>query len=370
VSPISGPTILVIDDDAGPGNALRTTVGKDAAEVIVRTPDDLEEADLRDADLVLVDYELKGWNEEGELTSAPNGLALSAVIREQMNEMERPGAGGVALYSGQVSEIAANLPAEVRGFTVARLNNLEWVFEKDDDEAHQGVASLARAVSELPENWPGDADGANLELHKVLDLRPKAEYFETAREDIDACHPPIHELSGATHALAVIRWLAQRILPYPAFLTDRFGLAARLRIGVDELDRVLAGKSALMRGLEEVRYTGALEKLFGMHWWRSGLDGLIFDWTDGGQKPLEAKVQSLAGRRKLNFVDADLVPVIDSTYRPTDIVAVDTAVRLRPDDWPVFADQAWGSIEVVSSSAQLRGLVLPADLSSLESSDG
>jgi hypothetical protein len=361
------PTIVVIDDDSGPGTALRASVGKSTAEVIVRAPSDLEESDLRDADLVLVDYELEGWNEDGELTSAPNGLALSAVVREQMNELNRSGAGGVALYSGQVDEIAANLPAEVRGFAVARLNNLEWVFEKDDDEAHLGVTSLAQAVNELPEDWPGDAEGANRELHAILNLKTDADFFETAQEDIDACHPPIHELSGATHALAVIRWLAQRILPYPAFLTDKFGLAARLGIEVDELDRILDGRSALKRSLEEVKYTGALAALYGSHWWRSGLDRQIFDWTNGGQTPLQVRVQSLAGRKRLAFIDGDLVPIIDSTYRPVDIAPVETAVRLRPDDWPVFADQAWGSIQEVSSSPQLRGLVLPADVPSLES---
>jgi hypothetical protein len=364
------PRVLIIDDERSDGEALELQIA-DGAEVTVATPDELTKGELSDADLILVDYELGNWSGSKEsLTSPSNGLALGAVVREQIGELSGRGVTGIALYSGQVDEIAGTLPNDVRAFAVARLTNIEWVFEKQDQAAHEGVVSLANAIRGLPRNWPEASTKATKSLHGLLSLDPKAPYAATAIEDIAACHPPIHELSNVSHALSVIRWLAHRILPYPTFLDDQVALAARLRVSVTDLGEVLAGNSKLTVALEGVSYKGALDKLYRPHWWRSGIDDLIFKWTDGSgeMETLRAHLTTLAGRQ-LNFLKEDVVPVIDETYRAVDLAPVDEAVRVQLDDWPVFADDAWAKRDVVAGSARLKGLVMPEDARLLDSID-
>lgn len=353
------PVVLVVDDEIEDGNNLERQL-KGQAEVVVREPSGVSSGDLEDADLVLVDYDLSNWSErDTALAVPPNGLALAQVFRQRIDDLQAVGPKGVALYSGEIGRISANLPDEVRAFAVARLNNLEWVFEKNREESAAGVVSLASAVAVLPGSWP-EGDEAIDALHQLLGLSADLPFFATAADDIAACHPPIHELSAATHALAVIRWLAQRILPYPAFLMDRWALSARLRIDPDDLERAIEG-SALGEELQEVVFSGALCDLFGPHWWRAGIDNLIFRWTQGAGGAEEIRSAVQARTDDASLLDGDLVAVIDDSYRATNVAEVGDSVRLRPDDWPVFADEAWALVDVVRESERLRGLVLPAD---------
>lgn len=363
MSPRKIPTILVVDDELQDARSLAQAIGEKAADVIPRTPDTFTHTDLQRADLVLVDYELSDWaGASAGLTCPPNGLALSAVIREQINQLPRGSVTGVALHSGKIEEIAGKMPVELRGFALARLNNLEWIFQKEDPLVATGAPSLARAIQRLPRPWPENPGKATVRLHELLELDPSTGFFQTAAADVSACHPPIHELSESTHALAVIRWLAQRILPYPAFLTDAIGLAARLRLPEDELKRLLGGSSKLTAALRAVQYKGVLCDLYGPQWWRAGIDELAFRLTDGagGIDRLQKALARLAGR-KLSFLGHEAVPAIDQSYRPHELIPVSEALRLQPDDWPPFADGAWASRELLAESPTLRGLVVPSD---------
>jgi hypothetical protein len=353
------PVVLVVDDEIDDGNNLARQL-EGQAEVIVREPPSVDGQDLKKADLVLVDYDLSGWSDrDATLSAPPNGLALAGVFRQRIDDLPAVGAKGVALYSGEIGRISANLPDEVRAYAVARLNNLEWVFEKGRKDSASGVVSLASAVAALPGAWPEGNEAADA-LHQLLGLESKLPFFATSADDIAACHPPIHELSAATHALAVIRWLAQRILPYPAFLMDRWALSARLRIDPKDLQAAMEG-TALGEELHEVAFSGALCHLFGQHWWRAGVDSLIFKWTQGAGST--AEIRDAVHRRStdVDFLDGDLVAVIDDSYRPVGVARAEDAVRLRPDDWPSFADEAWAVVDVVRESERLRGLVSPAD---------
>jgi hypothetical protein len=357
------PKILVVDDKLQDARRLAQAIGEKAADVIPRTPDTFTHTDLQRADLVLVDYELSDWaGARAGLTCPPNGLALSAVIREQVNQLPRGTVTGVALHSGKVEELAGRMPVELRNFALARLNNLEWIFQKEDPAVAAGVLSLAHAIQRLPRPWPENPDRATERLHEILALDTNGDFFQTATADVSACHPPIHELSESTHALAVIRWLAQRILPYPAFLTDTIGLAARLRLPEDELKQVLSGSSKLKAALRMVQYQGILCDLYGPQWWRAGIDELAFRLTDGagGIDRLQKALARLAGR-KLTFLGHEAVPAIDHSYRPHELIPVSEALRLQPDDWPPFADDAWAPRELLAESPTLRGLVVPSD---------
>jgi hypothetical protein len=354
------PTILAIDDEIADARNLQRSIADNAATVIPRTPETVTRTDLQRADLVLVDYELSQWDgARGPLTSPPNGLALSAVLREQINQLGRGTVTGVALHSGRVHEISGSLPPELRGFALARLNNLEWIFQKGDPSVPAGVLALAHAIQK-----------ATMRLHDLLGLDRNSDFFHTAAADVSACHPPIHEISSSTHALAVIRWVAQRILPYPAFLTETMGLAARLRIPIEDLDRLLQADTKLTVALRGVEYTGILCDLYGRHWWRAGIDDLAFQWTEGegGVDRLQRAIDGLAGK-KIAFLDNDVVPAIDDSYRVQELIPAGDALRLQPDDWPPFADDAWASRELLADSPTLRGLLVPTDAQLLSDDD-
>ena len=111
-----------------------------------------------------------------------------------------------------------------------------------------------------------------------------------------------------------------------------------------------------------MRYTGVLSDLYGPQWWRAGLDELAFRLTDGqgGIDRLQNALAKLAGR-KLAFLGHEAVPAIDDSYRPHELIPAGEALRLQPDDWPPFADDAWASRELLAESPTPRGLVVPGD---------
>jgi hypothetical protein len=361
MSAMSPPTILIVDDQLRAAKGLSKRIG-DHAEVLTRLPEQVTGRDLGKADLILVDFELHEDGVDVPITDPPNGLALSAVLREQIRETKPNQATGVALYTGQLGQISGTIPDDVRGFVVARLTNLEWVFEKADEDTQLTVVALADGIKKLPRAWPEDSARAADQLRRFLGLASNAPFRAAAEEDIAACHPPIHELSNASHALAVVRWLAQRILPYPTFLTGPMELAARLRLTPRRLDSILKGRSRLAEALSEVAYGGALAGLYGQHWWRSGIDELLFEWSEGtGEvEVLQSKIQRLAGK-SLSFEENEVVPVVGPGYRAERLAPIHDAVRIRPDDWPVFADDAWAERKEASEDARLRGLILSPD---------
>jgi hypothetical protein len=361
MSATSPPTILIIDDQLRAAKGLSKRIGS-GAEVLTRLPEQVTRLDLRKADLILVDFELHEDDVDVPITEPPNGLALSAVLREQIRETNASQVTGVALYTGQLGQISGTIPADVREFVVARLTNLEWVFEKADTDTEITALSLAEGIKKLPRSWPEDSAKAADQLRRFLGLPSSAPFRANAEEDIAACHPPIHELSNASHAVAVVRWLAQRILPYPTFLTDRMGLAARLRLTPRRLESLLGKRSRLAQALDDVAYGGALADLYGRHWWRAGVDELLFEWSEGTGEVdvVQAKIQELAGK-SLTFEGSEVVPVIGPSYRAERLAPIDCAVRIRPDDWPVFADDAWAERTEVGEDPRLRGLILSPD---------
>lgn len=361
MSATNPPTILIVDDQLRAAKGLSKRIGSHA-QVLTRLPEQVTRRDLRQADLILVDFELYEDGVDVPITEPPNGLALSTVLREQIRETNADQVTGVALYTGQLGQISGTIPDEVRGFAVARLINLEWVFEKADTDTEVTAVSLAEGIKQLPRSWPEDSIKAAKQLRRFLGLASSASFRASAEEDIAACHPPIHELSNASHAVAVVRWLAQRILPYPTFLTDRMGLAARLGLTPRRLEPLLGGRSRLAQELNDVAYGGALADLYGRHWWRAGVDELLFEWSGGTGEVdvLQAAIRSRAGK-KLTFEESEVVPVIGPGYRAARLAPIECAVRIRPDDWPVFADDAWAERTEVANDPRLGGLILSPD---------
>lgn len=368
------PNILIVDDDDGDGLALADAIDPWATGVWV-SPSEVTDTRLTKADVVLVDYELDHWPARDALTvrslQPANGLALAAVLRAHLDNAVGTRPQAVALYTGQAARISPHLPEEIRRQVLARLHNLEWVFQKQDNAHVSRIVNFAQAVvavAGFPTSGEGDVE---MELFKLLDLDKSGQKFEDrARLDVLAAHPPVHELSEATHALAVLRWLAQRILPYPCFLLDNSHVARRLRVRVRTFNDILNGTGALAKALREATYTGALNELIGRRWWRAAIDNIVFDLTDGemSDEALHVALKK-ASRATIMKAPTDPVVALSAAYNGT-LASAGECVRIRTDDWPLYADHAWAKIAECNRDTRLRALVDPTDRDKLSPSDG
>jgi len=360
-----------VDDEPDEQRALAIAIGPDVNTRVIH-PNDVVVDDL-ETNLILVDFRLPDWPERDALESVAlkpmNGLALAAVLRVHADERKRGRPTAIALHSAHIPDIAPGLPPEYREHAIARANNLEWVFQKVQVDPQTSIAkravSLASAVAALPDVWPkDDADDTQRIVNKLLDVVGRA-WERRAWEDIQACHPPIHDLSQPSHGLAFLRWFLHRIIPYPCFLWDNVWLAARLRVTPASLTAALAENSKVTDVLAEVRYTGILQDFHGDRWWRSGVEALIWRLTDGNAFEPDAIREALAdssGATLEAVPQAQPYVCIDERYQAMqDFSDASAVVEVQPDDWPPYADQAWTTIELAQSNDAVGALVIEQD---------
>jgi len=359
-------SVLIVDDAIGDAQRLAADLkGEDVAGYPI-VPSEINEARLDDADLVLVDFELLDWEDRDNVRSLAlqplNGLALAAVVRAHLDagQSERPHA--VALYTGQIAKIATAVPQEVRNHVVARLHNLEWIFEKGDSDAPRKIMNLVSAIQALPPVWPEDVEDAESSLCKLLGLSGDIAFRDAAWGEIRDCYPPIHELSEATHSLALVRWLAHRVLPYPTMLINSYHLAARLHVSPTTVERLLDEDGDIARAFDACRYRGILDGLVGVRWWRAGIDSLVWEWSAGtlDSDGIVGRITEKTAVEVERAADEPVV-VVDLSYQPLALAGVAQAVRVTLDDWPPYADDAWARIRDCFADDRLAALVYPDD---------
>jgi hypothetical protein len=370
------PNVLIVDDEPSDQRALILEL-EAHVDADVAGPEEVTQHQLDAADLVLVDYKLTNWREvfqsEPKLPIArqpTDGFALVAVLRAHAENVERPKA--FALRTGHPQEISRPLPPDRREYAISHRYNLEWVFPKAGDDgmrAVQRIASLARAVRELPDSWPfNDPKLTQRIVHKLLAFPEDAEWGPRALVDVEACHPPVHELSAGTHGLAFLRWLLHQILPYPCFLWDSQRLAARLHVSHEVVNVALEATFGQL--LEPYRYKGILTDFLGARWWKSGIEAFLWDFTDGNSFDMRAVRTALTEKGKIEVGTSDYDnPVIglnsDLQFLPGLYEARDT-VRIQPDDWPPYADEAWATVSSAKEDPKLAALVISQDRERLE----
>ena len=363
--------VLLIDDDPAHLEAYGNDL-KERATVIRRGPNEVTASDLRKAQVVLIDYVLDEWPERDALKTVSlkptNGVALAAVLRSNSQNTRR-GLRAFAIHSGKLHELGGGLPAPSREHAIARMLNLEWVFQKGPagvgPSMPEQAAALAHAVGDLPSRWPEDAKKASELVIKLLALPGKAGWCDRARSDVESCRPPAHSWATATNGLVVLRWLLHHILPYPCFLWDDRYLAARLRVSPKSLREAIAQERKAGRALAPARYGGALSEFVGTRWWRVGVEQSLWAWTEGesfDSAKLRLAVQKHISAN-LEHVDvAQPVVCVDSSFRPTDdLIDLAGAVEVRPDDWPVYADQAWVRRATATDDQDLMAFVVRQD---------
>jgi len=368
------PTVLVIDDQ-DEATALKTNLAlRGLAKVSHRYPQEVELGDLLRSDLVLVDYELSNWPQRDEFSAVSlkpaDGLALVGVLQRHVYGRKQPRPIAFAIYTGKIRNLADPLPPEYREHAIAHINNLEWVFIKAKQNGVVSVSDqivgLASAVKALPSSWPKRESEQMQLLSTLLGVKPNDRFRERLLGEVATCLPPVHELSEWSHGHAVVRWLLHRILPYPCFLWDTFRMAARFRLDHYELREALSDDKPLRKKLRACEYKGILSSFLGPRWWRALVERLLWEETKGNSAD-SAAVVALIGKyakRKLTPISTTDHPLvcIDENYRPTDrFYSIKEAVRIRPDDWPAYADQAWTTIALAKGEPRLRALVIQED---------
>jgi hypothetical protein len=358
--------VLLIDDepDGAIGQAFESVM-----RVASLGPGDVTASQIEEADVILIDYELGNWaNPELPPACRPqNGIALASVVRSHI-PAEGSAPKAIALLSGRLESLARHEP-NAREHRIATAFNLEWVFRKAADDGLEkliaDVLAIATATKGLPRDWPKDGSAAEATLKKFLKFPMKAAWADPAWSSVGECYPPLHESSRWTDGLALLRWFLHRILPYPSFLLGIEAVAQRLQVHPGALREAHLANEAFLSPLSQARYKGALCDLLGPRWWAAGVEAVL--WKRGGSKSPAASVMHKALRLsrlgKDSLVDGEYsVLALDETLAPSDrLLPMNACVRVQPEGWPAFAQDAWTSIESARASAQLGTLVAPRD---------
>lgn len=376
------PLVVIIDDeDQGDFAELIRDQGVDA---VALNPDDLQPELLNRATAVVLDQYLDTWPGRDQLglpltLSVPDGLALAAVLRSHVEgsrfktrTLQSPVA--IALRTGELDRLGAGLPKAAREHLLARQYNLEWVFSKGEDplpgmpSPARRVAAVARAVSTLPVHWgPGSRDPGSHWLNL-----PDVAWSDDARWQIEQCRPPQHVVAEKTAGLAWLRWFLQRILPYPTFLLDRIHLAVTLGLDTASIEAVLSSESPLAGRLHELRYRGSLSDFLGERWWRAGVSHLVEQLLEAAPEDSAERIQAVAaGAAALHGRPLDAISVddpvvgVNADYTSLSVpLSAASAVRLQPDDWPPYADDAWAARDLLTGDdvdPELLALVVSTD---------
>ena len=371
------PFILAVDDKPDKLRSVMDADLYDKALVEVLHPSDIKQEHLDKANLVLVDYKLDDWPDRDKQSTPfkiKTGLALATVLRELADTTTKDHMTAVALHTGRLAEARGGIRLPHAGHVLARLNNLEWVFANTDDERFDQMVLLAQAAQKLSGAWPSDEPKSIGRARNLLGMNEDASWFDRCWRDLRNCQPPVHELAGSAHGVLFVRWLLHQILPYPCFLWDAYRVAARLRLRVDDLERLVKADNALARDLKQRRYTGILAGFLGDRWWRSAIEDYAWELADSSGSNSERFMDNLCGKAGEDLdlwrIDHPIVCLDDDLQPSAEFISPSDAVNLRPDHWPAFADAAWMKIATMIADPALRAMVDPLDEYRLPAEDG
>jgi len=369
------PSIVFVDDR--PDDVTRfveSLAGR--AECKAVHPQELTIEDLASASLVLIDSRLEDWPERDALPQIAlkplDGKALAAVLRGHAEGAKQNGLTAFALLTAHLEDYSESVQPDNHEQALASSNNLEWVFRKTTDLQilTNQFLILAGAVTLLPKKWPlSDPEETQRLLMQLLAIKEERNWASRALVDVEKCRPPVREISEWTHGIELLRWLLHRILPYPCFLWERVRVAARLRMTITSLDRVLSSESELANALRECEYTGVASQFLGRRWWRAGLESKLWEMTDSKPFDVNTLKAALSARSSTPIEWAaqdDPIVCIDEHYKTLEEFSdISSAVRLMLDDWPSYADAPWTPISIAKEHPEMMAAVLEQDKNKL-----
>jgi hypothetical protein len=365
------PSILVVDDEPDRSERELKNALRGKATLLVAHPNDVVESDLSRSDLVLVDYRLENWaaRDISPVSLAPqSGLSLAAILRDRVDQPGQAGRVAFGLLSGHLQDVRGRLASTSPPQVVARLNNLEWVFEKGQQGLAGQVALLAGGLLQCRSACrPMAPDGAEKALERLLGLDKRRSWGLRAWEGVWGCQPPLQEMDAEAGPIALVRWLLHNIQPYPTFLWSDHYVAARLRIGVASLRAIVDGESRLALDLSRLAYKGAFASFLGRRWWRAGLEDYLWDATKGMARDVTTLRQVVKERAGTELGEIALLEPVVTLNKDLSIkdefCGIDDAVRVRPEWWPAYADSAWMRRD---DAVDVLPLVEPSDRPSLD----
>lgn len=376
VEPAECARVLIVDDDpAGRAGALAGTLNLLGVSTAAISPESVTQGHLDDARLILVDQRLERWTEPRDkaLSGIPHGdwpvstrpqtgVALAAVLRSQIRDGQ---ACGVALLSANLEDLVQRYSASVTEHAAARLHDLEWAFSKNDapglPQLANRVIALDEAIGATVAAFQSPKQTPTETLAALFQLPVDASWAASATRDMLSTSPPVHQFAAATDGLSVVRWLSQRVLPYPTFLLDQPRVS--LGLGIDP-ESFQANEQPLTELLGSREFRGPLRDFANRRWWRAGIQSLVRELSGDVRpsKPLVEAIEKRTGVSLAPLSPANAVLCVDgSLARHGGPVAREAAVRVRSDDWPAFAETGWMSLDYLGERPELWDLVDPAD---------
>lgn len=374
----SSPRVLLVDDEPDK-QAIPAHISIER-----RSPASLKLEDVDRCDLILLDYNLSKWNSGDARPRVPfacdvrDGLALAGVIGGAIRERDNKKGEEVGHRAPTALAILTNdiLPLVPMGIPdlphlASRARGLDWIFLKYNVDWPDKALELARGVQKIPKHW--DDKSAEENLRQLIALPEEPGWTDLSWESALDANPPIHEISTWTEGLALLRWLSQRVLPYPTFVWSTHQLAKRMQVHHGWLKSALDTGGELAAFFESARYSGVLAGLFPPRWWSAGVEALlrqvvsaagdqrtIIEWlAEEHALPVDARIDSAAH-----------VPCLSEEMRmEEELVPMDECVRIRVDGWPIYAHEAWIRIETVEDSPSLASRVFLQDRVHLGSED-
>jgi hypothetical protein len=370
---VTPPKILFVDDATDLIGSIVDEVAELGAEAGAFLPEEVKEEDLNQADLVLLDFDLGKLEYESPvppLLRAHDGLGFAQIIRSYHRAHNRTGA--VALLSDKLPRLFGTDLPHLSEHGIARLHGLEWAFDKNasDPGPAERIMDLAHATVTAAEHWSPAAVPEDLvALLEFVAMPESTPWSRHATLVLGSTQPPAHELAASTRGLSVVRWLSHRILPYPGLLLDDRHAAVLLGVTPDSFSAALES-SALRDRLASAEYEGALSHFAGRRWWSSAIQRVVIEITGGAPISDPAAIQNLNDQ-----TGAQLVPTPGRAVVALDVnleayaapVPRHEVVRIRPDDWPVFAEPAYAPISLFLDDddedvRRLRSYIDPADM--------
>lgn len=357
--------VLIIDDTP----ERHTLLPQGVVRFRVLHPVDVDDSSLDGIDLICVDEYLgEDWAStiEQRVRDLPalqnsDGLAVAAALRSRARLADRTGEPGfaVALFTAELGKLSEDLPEARQEPLTASMHDLEWVFRFESGPAAFGdrVTELADAsrsiigvdVAENGDSWLGLGNEA---------------WADLARAQIDDCRPPQSALAQSTSGRSYLRWLAQRVIPYPTFLLDDV-YAANL-MGID-LDTFGSDAVQTLLASQNAQYDGPLRESFlGRRWWRAALQRILEQAEASAWDEPQQKADALSRVIGSAISPLDAVEPVVCYGTSGEVIAIDAeasdCVRVQFDGWPLYADEAWVKADMARNVPEIRALVAHDDL--------
>jgi hypothetical protein len=357
--PRGRPRVVVLDDRVRDAETVKMHL-RHSATVDALGKADLTAGSFARADLVLVDYDLEGWQTGAQagatLLESYSGVGLGLNIIEFVESKQPTRAPLVVLLTGKLDlqgDFAPSLSQQIE---------LDWVLSKKDPNLRKSLRALASWHRSRDEELPSIAGFGDDSWLDFLNVAKHKATRERVRWSLEGTERPIETKTRRAPARVIAAWVLQRLIGYPGplwsseYLYARLGLSPRKR----QTERT-------RRGIEEsfaaCRYTGPLAEVEATRWWKVLVEGRLDELTKGASSDRTVTREVLAKQvRGIRFSSAQgpLVAIVEESGRPTgELAALADAVQVAPFGWPANADPAFMLWEDIRSEPDLRRLVAP-----------